>query len=230
MDNDHLKSMLKSGQTVSVRVVRTIDDLQKVATVRTLVYMGEQGCPYEEEFDGNDLAGATHLLAEFGSEPAGTIRIRWFAEFAKIERVSVRSEFRLTRLANALIQEAIELIRRKGYRSIILHAQEHLVEFWERYGFVRRSDREPFVFSDRSYAEMEGVYRVHSRALSINSEPLVLDRPEGAWDQPGPLDRSTVRGAQRPDKNKTVTVLRTVSTQGGERESSQTFSGHTETL
>lgn len=228
MDGNRLEDMGYAGKTVKVRVARSIDDLQKIATIRALVYMGEQDCPYDEEFDGNDLSGATHLIAEFGSEPAGTLRIRWFAEFAKIERLAVRGEFRLTRLGNSLVQEAIELIRRKGYRSIILHAQEHLVGFWERYGFVRRSDRKSFAFSDRAYAEMEGVYRIHSRALSINTEPLVLDRPEGEWDQPGPLDKSSVRGAQRPDDPRLAAAVRSRRNQGGLRDTPQTFSGSTE--
>ena len=44
-----------------IRVARTLDDLQKVMMVRALVYMVEQNCPYDEEYDGNDFAGATHV-------------------------------------------------------------------------------------------------------------------------------------------------------------------------
>ncbi len=54
--------------------------------------------PYEEEFDGNDFS-STHLLGYVGDEPAGCLRIRYFASFAKIERLAVRHEFRHTRLA-----------------------------------------------------------------------------------------------------------------------------------
>ena len=32
--------------------------------------------------DGNDLAGATHLIARIGSQPVGVIRLRWFCDFA----------------------------------------------------------------------------------------------------------------------------------------------------
>jgi len=59
---------------VIVRVARTMDDMQRISVVRALVYMSEQDCPYDEEFDGNDLAGATHLLAEAGGEPLGCLR------------------------------------------------------------------------------------------------------------------------------------------------------------
>ena len=46
---------------IEVRVVRSLDDLQKVNILRAITYMAEQACPYDEEFDGNDLT-ATHLI------------------------------------------------------------------------------------------------------------------------------------------------------------------------
>ncbi len=184
---------------VIVHVARTMDDLQRVAVVRALVYMSEQACPYEEEFDGNDLAGATHLIAEAGTEPLGCLRLRWFADFAKVERVCVRPGHRQGRVARTLMTDAIQLIRRKGYRRFVGHVQQHLIPYWKRYGFIHRAERGVFVFSDRAYAEMEGRYEPLSNALNIDSDPLVLDRPEGAWDRPGPLDKSVQRGVA-PDQ------------------------------
>lgn len=180
---------------LTVRVARTMDDVQKIAVVRALVYMREQACPYEEEFDGNDLAGATHLIAEAGPEPLGCLRLRWFNGFAKVERVCVREGHRSGKVARQLMGEAVEIIRRKGYTRFIGQVQAHLVPYWKRYGFVHRTERGVFVFSDRAYAEMEARPEPHPKALTPDSDPLVLDRPEGEWDAPGPLDRSVDRGA-----------------------------------
>jgi hypothetical protein len=72
-----------------IRVVNGLDDMMRVAAVRSAVYIGEQSCPYDEEFDGNDLA-ATHLLALVDNEPAGCMRLRFFGDFAKLERLAVR--------------------------------------------------------------------------------------------------------------------------------------------
>ena len=182
-------------EPVIMRVARTLDDMQRVAVVRALVYMSEQACPYEEEFDGNDLAGATHLIAEVGNEPLGCLRLRWFAEFAKVERVCVRNGHRSGRVARVLMAGAIELIRRKGYTRFIGQVQAHLVPYWKRYGFTHRIERGEFVFSDRAYAEMEARPDPHPQALTPDTAPLVLDRPEGEWDAPGPLDKSISRGA-----------------------------------
>lgn len=52
-----------------IRVVTGFDDMMRVAAIRSAVYIGEQACPYDEEFDGNDLA-ATHILAFVDNEPA----------------------------------------------------------------------------------------------------------------------------------------------------------------
>jgi len=183
---------------ITVRVARSFDDLQKVFAVRALVYIREQDCPYEEEYDGNDLAGATHLLAEREGEPVGCLRIRWFRDFAKIERVAVRRASRSSRVARLMMAHAIEILRRKGHTHLIGHVQEHLVPYWRRYGLKPRAGRPRFVFSDRAYIEVEAFFEPHPRKLSERSPPLVLDRPEGDWDEPGPLDRSTTRGVAPP--------------------------------
>ena len=117
---------------LSVSVAHSFDDLLRVVSIRSAVYIGEQECPFDEEFDGNDLAG-THLLGYVGNEPAGCIRVRYFADFAKIERLAVRREFRNTRLSFQLVRAAIELCQMKGYRRLYGHAQKRLVNFWSRF-------------------------------------------------------------------------------------------------
>src|SRR5580692_3110087 len=78
---------LESDQDVSITVVRSIEDFMRVVAVRSATFVAEQDCPYEEEFDGNDFS-ASHLLAYVGKEPVGCLRIRYFAGFAKLERLA----------------------------------------------------------------------------------------------------------------------------------------------
>lgn len=174
-----------------VKVVRTIDDYLRAVAVRSRVYMGEQACPFDEEFDGNDLCGATHLLAFVDEDPVATLRMRWFATFAKIERVAVLSTARTGDAARPLIAAAIEMAARKGYQRILGHADAQLVEYWKRTQSVTvREGRPPFCFSGREYIEIELRIAPSAEAITPESEPLVLLRPEGAWDMPGVLDRS----------------------------------------
>ena len=86
---------------LTVEVVRNLNDYMKVVAIRSSVFLAEQDCPYDEEFDNNDLS-ACHLIAYLRGEPVATLRIRWFANFAKIERVCVMKHVRGGALVLAL--------------------------------------------------------------------------------------------------------------------------------
>ncbi len=184
---------------LTVSVCRTLDDIMQAVAVRALVYMGEQACPYEEEYDGNDFSGATHLLLRRDGEPIGTLRIRWFADFAKTERVAVRKEYRGGRATLMLILAAKKLAERKNYRKLLGYGPVRLIPFWRQYfnAYVLR-DRDRFVVSDHDYVEMVVEAQPPPNAITLDSEPLIVLRPEGAWDAPGPLDRSVERTATNP--------------------------------
>jgi predicted GNAT family N-acyltransferase len=179
----------KKGSGYEVSVVRTLDELAQVQAVRTLVYMGDQLCPYDEEFDGNDLCGATHLLLRLGREPVGVARVRWFGEFAKFERLAVRAEHRGGPGLLMISKAVFELAARKGYRKMLAHAQVRGQAFWKRYfGGRPRPGRPHFYFSDYEYVEIEFDIAPHPRAVGWASPPMTLLRPEGAWDHPGVLE------------------------------------------
>jgi predicted GNAT family N-acyltransferase len=183
---------------MEVVVARTLTELLEAISIRALVYMGEQRCPFNEEIDGNDFAGATHLLLRSNGEPIGTLRLRWFADFAKLERVAIRKEHRGGPATRALIEAAFDLAKRKGYRKILGHAQARLTPFWKRYRAQPRPGRPCFVFSDHEYVEIEADLVPPADAMTADSDPIVLLRPEGAWDRPGVLDRSAARPATNP--------------------------------
>jgi predicted GNAT family N-acyltransferase len=185
-------SKVKAPETVT-RVSRTIEDVMKVFAIRAATYMNEQSCPYDEEFDGNDFCAA-HIIGEIGGEPAGCIRIRFFGGFAKLERLAVRPEFRKSSLAFRLVRAAIDYVRQKGFTHIYGHARADLVPFWSRFGFRPISGRPTFSFSDVDYVEMEGAIAPAANPIGLGHSPYELIRPEGAWDRPGPLDRSAGRG------------------------------------
>ncbi|MDE1939155.1 MAG: GNAT family N-acetyltransferase [Alphaproteobacteria bacterium] len=184
-------------RALSVTVAREFNDWLRVAAIRSAVYIGEQECPYEEEFDGNDFT-AVHLLGYVGNESAGCIRIRHFADFAKIERLAVRKEFRNTRLSFQLVKAAIEFCRAKGYRRIYGHAQRRLMHFWSRFGFVPLPGGKEFVFSDFDYVEIVVELEAHPDPVRIGSDPYVVIRPEGRWHEPGILEKSAERPVSRP--------------------------------
>jgi predicted GNAT family N-acyltransferase len=186
---------------IGVTVARNFEDMMRVAAIRNAVYIGEQECPYEEEYDGNDLS-ATHLLAYIGNEPVGCLRLRFFAGFAKFERMAIRKEFRRSRAAIQLARAGFKLCQKKGYNRVVGHIQEPLVPFWSRFGFRVKPDTKRFVFSDYEYVEIVAEIEADPEAITLNADPYVLIRPEGQWHVQGVLERSAERvgamGVQGP--------------------------------
>lgn len=184
----------ESADRVTAKVVHSFDELARAMAIRSAVYIGEQSCPYDEEFDGNDYSG-THILAYCGREPAGSLRIRYFAEFAKFERVAVRAEFRKRGVGSKLVAAATELCRIKGYRQLYAHARKELTPFWTRMGFRIPGDAATFRFSDFEYVEIAKEMPSLTQVLSRATDPYILIRPEGQWDRPGILEQSASRVA-----------------------------------
>jgi predicted GNAT family N-acyltransferase len=173
------------------------DHLAKIFALRAAIFMSEQNCPYEEEFDGNDFC-ATHVLGLVDGHPAATLRLRYFADFAKVERVAVLPKYRATRVTRIIMDKGIEIVRRKGYRTLYGHAQKRFVQFWQRYGFQELKKNSPLVFSDHEYVEMTVELKPHAEAITVMSDPYVIMRPEGSWDEPGVLDESAERRPTNP--------------------------------
>jgi predicted GNAT family N-acyltransferase len=179
----------QSRPELQVRTVQRLDDLMKVFAIRATTYIDEQLCTFDEEFDGNDLCG-THLLGYVDGEPAGCVRIRYFSDFAKLERLAVRREYRNTRIMQAIARATINHCRNKGYAKLYGHARKDLVPLWNRFGAKVMTTRPTFRFSDIEFCEMLLEIEPSPDAVSLDSDPMVLIRPEGEWGRLGPIDRA----------------------------------------
>jgi predicted GNAT family N-acyltransferase len=176
-----------ANDDVAITVVRSIEDMMRVVSIRGAVYMAEQNCPYDEEFDGNDFCGS-HLIAYVGDEPAGCLRVRNFAEFAKLERLAVRREFRDRGLGTRLMKAGIELSRAKGYKKIYGHAQKRLLSYYVSMGFKQFPGNRELHFSGYDYVEIVFDADENSQAITLGADPYVVLRPEGQWHEAGILE------------------------------------------
>jgi predicted GNAT family N-acyltransferase len=191
--------MMSVGNTsqrndLSVEIVRDLADFMKVVAIRSSVFLAEQDCPYEEEFDNNDLS-SLHLIAYLRGQPVATLRVRWFANFAKIERVCVMKHVRGGAVVKLMIETAVDVISRKGYTVAIGYIQKRLAPFWKQLGFLPREGRSDFRFSDYEYVECQRILPVRADAITIDADPYMVMRPEGEWDHENVLDRSAARPA-----------------------------------
>ncbi len=172
---------------ITTKVAHSIEELMQAFAVRAAVFLSELACPYTEEFDGNDFT-ATHFLGYVQREPASTCRIRYFSGFAKLERVAVRQEFRKTGVAGKMIGFALDLCRHKGYRRLHGHCEEHLLPFWQKFGF-RPIPADRFVILGHEYIQIECPLEPHPDPIEIGKDPMLFVRPEGAWDAPCVLEQ-----------------------------------------
>lgn len=193
-----MKSVM--ADSLKVTVARTLDEVVMAMTLRGVIYLGEQMAPYHEEYDGNDLVGASHLVCWKAKEPVGVLRLRWFAGFAKVERAAVLKPYRRDGVMRLLMQEALRYAARRGYRKVLGHAQLNRVKYWRSHGFRVRSNREPFGFSDYEYVEIERDLVPPANAIGLDTDPMVIIRPDGEWDRPGPFDLSLERMVEEEKK------------------------------
>jgi len=184
----------REGKKVEVRCVRTIAEFMQVSAVRAAVYIAEQLCRYDEEYDGNDFCG-TQFLGLVDDDAAGCARVRYFGEFAKLERIAVRPQYRTSDLAFELVRAAIDHCRRKGFRILYGHARYDLVPFYERFGCRTIEDRPAFSFANVEYREMLLDLDPHQDPICLSSDPMKIIRQEGYWDDLGPLECSIATGS-----------------------------------
>jgi hypothetical protein len=137
-----------------------------------------------------------------GDEPVGCLRMRFFADFVKFERMAIRKEFRKSRASILLAQAGLKLGRKKGYRKAYAHSQARLVDFWRRFGFRPLEGSKIFTFSDFDYVEIVADLEQDPQAITLGSDPYALIRPEGRWHTPGILERSAERPASNPSIKK----------------------------
>ena len=190
----------RATRRAMVRIARGSDDLLIVYAIRAAVFLAEQDCPYAEEFDGNDHC-ATHFIGFVNGEPACCLRARYFGDFVKLERLAVRKQFRKTRVSFDVVRTAVDHVRRKGFRRIYGHAREGLEKFWAHFGAKPLAPGQDFVFSDHKYTEMFAEYEALPNAITLDSGPYVIVRPEDDWDRPGILEKSAERAVRQPGTN-----------------------------
>ena len=116
------------------KVVTNLEDLIKVFIVRGIVFIEEQGVSYNIEHDEHDFP-ATHVLGEMDGEPFAAGRIRAVGEYAKLERVAIRKQYRGKGLGHKLTEFMLAVAQGQGFRKFKVHAQSYLKDFYRKHGF-----------------------------------------------------------------------------------------------
>ena len=175
-----------SHNRIRTEVVTTYEQLLHAYAIRSICFMEEHGVKAQQTFDGNDYQ-ATHMIVYVGDEPIGTLRIRWFKDFAKIERVAFRKAYRDIHILKAFACFLFDHIARKGYGKMISHAQPKYARMWRIIlGFKKAEGKKPLYFEghEEPYIELIKELTPPENAISISTDPAVMFRTEGFWDTP----------------------------------------------
>jgi hypothetical protein len=169
---------------IRVDVVTTPEQLLHAYAIRAICFMEEHGVSARQTYDGNDYQ-ATHFIAYAADEPIGTARIRWFKDFAKMERTSFRKAWRGPRTLQACAPFIFDHVSRKGYDRLITHARPAYARLWRMVlGFRDVPHKAPLYFDghDEPYVELVKYLTPPVDAISSDTEAAVLFRVEGFWD------------------------------------------------
>lgn len=122
---------------LDIRLTQSSADFRKVIVVRGIVFIEEQGVPYDGEVDEYEES-AVHVLGELAGEPVAAGRLRFLDDGqCKLERIAVRPAWRGQGIAKAMVAFLMEEATRRGAENLKLHAQVHLEDFYKGFGFRR---------------------------------------------------------------------------------------------
>ena len=182
---DNGRIVVPNHNQVRTEVVTTYQQLLHAYAIRSICFMEEHGVPARHEFDGNDYQ-STHMIVYAGDEPVGTLRIRWFRDFAKFERTSFREAYRNQRVLKQFAYFAFDHVARKGYDKVITHAQPKYARLWRIILGFKDAGKAPVKFDGHAepYIELVKMLTPPANAISASTDPAVLFRTEGFWDAP----------------------------------------------
>ncbi len=186
-------SMTKTGYYI--KIARDFEDMAKMIAIRASACFSDPEHLYRKHFDGNDFS-ATHLIGHVGDEPVASIRIRYFADFARIERLTVRPTHRRSRIAFRIVKAAFAFCRDKGYRRLSGVAREEMVPFWSMFGGEVSRSKEPIFIYGLPHFEMFIEFPANPEAVSDKADPLLLLRPEGRWHEAGFHEKTAPQAKQ----------------------------------
>lgn len=127
---------------MQIRPVASDAEWAQARAIRTRVFIEEQACPPEEEWDAYDDV-SRHFLGLVDGRVVATAR--WHAAFyegravAKLERFAVLPDARGHGYGRSLVAHLIDDARRAGFDTLLIHAQAHLEAFYRSFGFQTAS-------------------------------------------------------------------------------------------
>ncbi|WP_027962941.1 GNAT family N-acetyltransferase [Halalkalibacillus halophilus] len=120
---------------LTVSIAKTKEQIDEAYRIRETVFVKEQNVPIEEEMDEHDDFSIHFLGHNDIGQPVAASRLRFVAEFGKLERICVLEEERGKYHGQKIIKTMEDYIRDEGYYKAKLNAQTYAIKFYEQLGY-----------------------------------------------------------------------------------------------
>jgi ElaA protein len=146
-------------QTIKWKIKRfnelSLSELYSLLQLRSLVFVVEQNCVYQDIDDKDEKA--LHLLGEFEGQIVAYSRLFKAGDYfenASIGRVVIHPDSRDKKWGHEMMQQAISGIESNfGTKQITISAQLYLKKFYESHDFIQTS--EMYLEDDIPHIEMK---------------------------------------------------------------------------
>lgn len=165
---------------VDIKVVSSQKEFDDAMLVRRQVFVDEQKISPELEFDGNDFS-ATHLVAYFEGSPVGTIRLRYFKDFVKIERLCITKNMRKTNTSALLIESSLSLCAAKGFEHVHALCKKELLDRWAKAGFFPIENAPSVSQNGMTLVPIAKKLTLPQDHITLQTSPEILNLREGEW-------------------------------------------------
>ncbi len=120
---------------ISVKQVRTPDELRQAQRIREIVLEAEQGFRHEVNVDGQD-SSAMHVLVLDRGEPVGTARVTKRSETeGMLARIALLRSHRGKGLGKLMLRHLESVAKHAGLRTIYVEPHAHLEPFFRSLGY-----------------------------------------------------------------------------------------------
>ncbi len=122
---------------ITIEKVTDADKLEEVFKIRRIVFVNEQNCPPELEWEFEEES--VHFIALFNGQPAGAARWRKTDKGFKLERFAVLKSFRDKGVGMALVAGVLKDLPDEA-SPVYLNAQITAINLYKKFGFVQEGN------------------------------------------------------------------------------------------
>lgn len=126
------------NHSIEVRKVSNNEELEQVFAIRKTVFVEEQNCPPELEWEFEDES--VHFIGIVDGKPAGAARWRKTEKGYKLERFAVQKEYRGIGLGQLLVGTVINDLPDEA-TYVYLHAQLTAMPLYAKFGFEKSGNQ-----------------------------------------------------------------------------------------